>query len=343
MGFIVSSLANYTEQNRLPLVAAAVFNAKTQQMVPNKRVGVKFQEAINLMDTDAQFLNGTSCGFTASGTTDFTQRVLHVGSAKVQETLCPRELENKWTATQLAQGANYENDSVPFEEQFAAQKAARIAANIEVALWQGVGSTGASISGQWTTTGNPVSSQLNLLRTSGLLNYAETTSAGTTDLTIGGVLNATNIISGFDVAYQNTNINILNRDDVTAFCGWDLFRILVAALVVQGGYTNLYAGRGDLGGQSGLMGVGELWYPGTNMRVVAVHGMNFTQRIFVCSARELFYGTDLLSDEDQFRIWASYDNDDVRFQAAFKYGINYAYPSNITIVKGNNAVLPKIK
>jgi hypothetical protein len=40
----------------------------------------------------------------------------------------------------------------------------------------------------------------------------------------------------------------------------------------------------------------------------------------------LFYGTDLLSDEEQFSIWFSKDNDEVRFQAAFKAGVQIAYP-----------------
>jgi hypothetical protein len=43
----------------------------------------------------------------------------------------------------------------------------------------------------------------------------------------------------------------------------------------------------------------------------------------------LFYGTDLLSDEEQFSIWFSRDNDEVRFQAAFKAGVQFAYPDLI--------------
>ena len=340
MSYSAGTLSAYTEQNKLPLVTQAVFNAKTQATIPNKRVGIKFQEAINLFNTDAVFQAGTACGFTNSGTTSFTQRNIHVGAVKVQETLCPRTLENTWLATQLQQGSNYEG--VPFEQQFMEQKAKRIAEAVEVALWQGIGAS--AISGQWTTGATAdASGQSNLIRTSGLLLYAESTGAGITELTIGGALNSTNIVSGFEVAYQNTPVAILNRDDVTAYCGWDTFRILVCELIRQTGYTNLHSSQGDLAGNNGLTGVGELYYPGTNMKIIAVNGLNFTQRIFVCSRQDLFLGSDLLSDEDTFRMWADYNADDVKFQAALKFGINYAFPSQICVVLGNNAVRPKVR
>jgi hypothetical protein len=34
----------------------------------------------------------------------------------------------------------------------------------------------------------------------------------------------------------------------------------------------------------------------------------------------------LLSDEENFSLWYSKDNDEVRFQAAFKVGVQVAYP-----------------
>jgi hypothetical protein len=47
----------------------------------------------------------------------------------------------------------------------------------------------------------------------------------------------------------------------------------------------------------------------------------------VCSyLGNFFYGTDLLSDEENFELWYSKDNDEVRFQAAFKVGVQVAYP-----------------
>ena len=133
MAFSIAGLTDYVEQNKLPLLTTAVFDAKTQSLM-QKRVGIKNQEALNLMDTDAVFQSATACAWNASGTTTFSQRTISVARVKIQEELCPRELETKWIATQLSQGSNYEG--VPFEQAFATQKAKRIAANIETALLQ---------------------------------------------------------------------------------------------------------------------------------------------------------------------------------------------------------------
>jgi hypothetical protein len=77
------------------------------------------------------------------------------------------------------------------------------------------------------------------------------------------------------------------------------------------------------------MQTGEQFFPGTNIKVVAVNGLNSTSRIVTTYLSNLFYGTDLLSDEEQFSIWHSRDNDEVRFQAAFKAGVQFAYPEFI--------------
>ncbi len=86
MAFNVSALADYTEQNEALLVTSSVLGAKTASLIKsagNVMVGVKSSETINIMDTDAIFQSGASCGFTASGSTTFTQRTVTVGKIKV--------------------------------------------------------------------------------------------------------------------------------------------------------------------------------------------------------------------------------------------------------------------
>ena len=86
MAFVVSSLANYTEENVTQLVASSVLGSKTITLIKdqgNVMLGVKSAETVNIMDTDAFFQDGSSCGFNASGTTTFTQRTLTVGKIKV--------------------------------------------------------------------------------------------------------------------------------------------------------------------------------------------------------------------------------------------------------------------
>jgi hypothetical protein len=298
MAFTFAGLTSYTDQERLPLITKAVFSARSAALF-TKQVGVKFAAALNLMDTDALIQSGDACGYTTSGTTAFTQRNITVGRMKVQETLCPRSLEQYWMQTQLTQGSNYEG--VPFEQAFSEQKALRIAEALENAIWQG----------------NAYFSGVNQL-----LNAASGSVVSGNTAAISGAITSNNVISIFDTIYTRIPQAILTKTDLVMFCGWDTFRLLVMAFKAN---TGVMYNQVDLAG----LADGEIVYPGTNIKVIAVPGLTGTSRIVATYLGNLFYGTDLLSDEEQFSIWFSRDNDEVRFQAAFKAGVQFAYPDLI--------------
>lgn len=294
MSFSLGTLTAYTEQQRLPLITKAVFSARTAALF-TKQVGIKSAAALNLMDTDAALAAGTSCGWTASGTTTFSQRNITVAAMKIQEALCPRSLEQYWMQTQLTQGSTY--DGVPFEQAFAEQKALRIAEALENAIW----------SGSTLVTG--------------MLTILNAASGSTVSGNTGAVSSITtaNVISVFDNIYNQIPQAILTRNDLVIFCGWNNFRTLIGAFKAN---TGVMYNQVDLQG----LADGDIIYPGTNVRVVAVPGLTGTNRIVCSYLGNFFYGTDLLSDEENFSLWYSKDNDEVRFQAAFKVGVQVAYP-----------------
>jgi hypothetical protein len=297
MAFTFAGLTSYTDQERLPLITKAVFSARSAALF-TKQVGIKFAAALNLMDTDALIQGGDVCGYTTSGTTAFTQRNITVGRMKVQETLCPRSLEQYWMQTQLTAGSTY--DGVPFEQAFSEQKALRIAEALENAIWKG----------------NTYFSGVNQL-----LNAASgSTINGNTGAVSASVgITTGNAIAIFDGIYNQIPQAILTKTDLVIFCGWDNFRTLLGAFKSS---TAVMYNQVDLAG----LADGDIMYPGTNVRVIAVPGLTGTNRIVSSYLGNFFYGTDLLSDEEQFSIWFSKDNDEVRFQAAFKAGVQIAYP-----------------
>jgi hypothetical protein len=297
MSFSLGTLTAYTEQQRLPLITKAVFSARTAALF-TKQVGIKSAAALNLMDTDAALAAGTACGWTAAGTTTFSQRNITVAPMKVQEALCPRSLEQYWMQSQLTQGSTY--DGVPFEQAFAEQKALRIAEALENAIW----------SGSTLVTG--------LLT---ILNAASgsTVSGNTAAVSASTGITTGNAISIFDNIYTRIPQAILTRNDLVIFCGWDTFRTLIGALKST---ANVLYNQVDLQG----LADGDIIYPGTNVRVVAVPGLLGYNRLVCSYLGNFFYGTDLLSDEENFSLWYSQDNDEVRFQAAFKVGVQVAYP-----------------
>ena len=302
MAFSFGNLSAYTDQQRLPLITKAVFAARSAALF-TKQVGIKSAAALNLMDTDANIASGTACGWTATGNTTFSQRNLTVGVMKIQEALCPRSLEQYWMQTQLTAGSTY--DSVPFEQAFAEQKALRIAEALENAIWQG----NAYFSG--------VNQLLNAASGSTVLANASSTTWNPVSASVG--ITTSNVISIFDKVYNDIPQAILTRNDLVIFCGWNNFRTLIGALKSQ---TGVMYNQVDLQG----LADGDIIYPGTNVRIVAVPGLTSTNRIVATYLGNLFYGTDLLSDEENFELWYSKDNDEVRFQAAFKAGVQFAYP-----------------
>ena len=298
----VSPLTTYTEQQRLPLITKAVFAARSAALF-TKQVGIKSAAALNLMDTDANIGSGTICGWSATGNTSFTQRNITVGVMKIQESLCPRSLEQYWMQSQLTAGSTY--DGVPFEQAFSEQKALRIAEALETAIWQG----NSYFSG--------VNQLLNAASGSTVLANASSTTWTPVSASVG--ITTSNVISIFDKVYNDIPQAILTKNDLVIFCGWNNFRTLIGAFKAQ---TGVMYNQVDLQG----MADGDIVYPGTNVRVIAVPGLTNTNRIVCTYLGNLFYGTDLLSDEENFSMWYSQDNDEVRFQAAFKAGVQFAYP-----------------
>ena len=311
MAFNVDALAAYTEQNEALLVTDSVLGAKTAALIKsagNVMVGVKSAETINIMDTDAIFQAGGSCGFTASGSTTFTQRTVTVGKIKVNESLCPKDLESKYLQKALPTGSMY--DSIPFEQEFSNKKAKTIAEQLEIGLWQG----------------DTTSVNVNLNKFDGLVKLIGAASgvvAANASTFISGAplstITAANVISIFDGVYQAIPAKVVAADDMTIFCGQDLFRTYTIALKNSGSFFYQIDVKAD----------SEFVLPGTMIKVVALAGLNGTNNVYAMRLSNLFLGTDLLNEEEKFEIFYAKEADQVRFVSEFKMGVNVAFPDEI--------------
>jgi hypothetical protein len=308
MGFDVSALANYTKENEALLVTSSVLGSKTASLIKSAggiMIGVKSSEKINIMQTDAIFQDGGSCGFNASGSTTFTQRTVTPGKIKVNEALCPKDLEAKYLQKALPTGSMY--DSVPFEQEYSEKKAKTIAAQLETALWQG----------------DTSSVNVNLNKFDGLVKLIGAASgvvAANASTFISGAplssITAANVISIFDGVYQAIPAQVVAADDMTIFCGQDLFRTYTIALKNSGSFNYQIDVKAD----------SEFVLPGTTIKVVAVAGLNGTNKVYAMRLSNMFLGTDLLNEEEKFEIFYAKEADQVRFVSEFKMGVNIAFP-----------------
>lgn len=322
MGFTVSSLSAYTEQNSMPLVRLSIFNAKTAALIKsggNVVTGIKTAKVINKIDTNVGFAAGATCGFSSSGTTTLTQRTLTVGAIKINESLCVQELEAKWTQTQLVPGSRYE--TLPFEQVYSELKAERISEALELAYWYGD-----------TTSGNANLSKFDgfnkiIDAASGVIE-ANTTGGGYTQIAAATGITTSNAITIFQQIYQQIPVEIMDKEDLRTFCGWDTFRKLMVNITTN----NLHHYNTDIASKDG-----EIIVPGTNLRVVAVNGLNNSStrtatannRIFAMRLSNMNLGVDLEDEAERFEIFFAKEADEVRFVSEFKAGVQISNPTEI--------------
>lgn len=309
MAFNVTGLTNYTNEQRTELVVKSLFGGKTAavlQAAGQVQVGVKSAEALNILSSDV-FFQADGCGYTASGNTTFSQRVITVGKIKVEETLCPKTLEAKWMQTQIAPGSP---EAIPFEEQIGAEKASKIAKQLEIAMWQGDTATANT-----NPNTNKFDGFLKLIDAASASTVAGNTSSAT-------AITVANVEGLVDDMYNVIPADIAEAEDLVLFVGIDTFKKYTTALRA----SNLFHYAADAAGM-------EIMIPATNVKMIAVGGLVGTNRMILARLSNLFVGTDLANEEEEYRYWFSIDADEVRFRATMKYGVQFAFPDQIVQFK----------
>jgi len=308
MALSFSGISAYTKQDIAPLLTEAVFSAKTQTLL--KQGGIllpktKSSVAVPKLATNANF-QADACGWNASGTTTLSQATVTVGKIKIEEAICPKDFEAYFTQEALRAGSTYEDFGwAEFQTKFAEQKNKMIAKQLEIGLWQG-------------DTG---SSSENLKRFDGLIKLIDAGSP--VDANVSGyvsgapisTLTQNNIVSALQGVYKAIPVEIVDADDLHIFVGHDAYRLAVLAYQA----LNLYNYQIDADSN------GMFVIPGTNAKLVAVNGLNGTGDIYATTLSNIAMAFDLEAEEDNYTIWYSKDNNEVRYRVAFKLGVNVAY------------------
>jgi len=310
MALAFSGLSAYTKQLVKPLLTSAVFEAKTQQLILANGIvipNVKSSVAIPLMETDAVFA-AQSCSFDASGTTTFSQRSITVGKIKVEEKICPKDLEAYFTQEALKAGSTYEDfGNADFQKAFLDKKNARIAAQLETAIWQG-DATGA------TANTNKFDGLIKLISAGSPVDANVSGYTGISGSAIATV-NASNVIACTEAIYKAIPVAVLSKGDVKIFVGNDWYRLLILAYREK----NMFSyNPQDSQAASFIL-------PATNVEVVSVNGLNGTGDAFAISLSNIAMAVDLIDEEGSYKMWYSEDNNDVRYRVEFKLGVNVAF------------------
>jgi hypothetical protein len=307
----VAALEDYINQVATrELIVKSYFNDDILRLMRtvDGNVSNKFKQSINLLDTDATFQND-SCGFDPSGLTPFTQREITVGSIKVQEALCIKDLEKLYTGAFLPRGANYVDPSALwFAETYLALKAAIIQQQVSRAIWLGD-----------TTLGD-----VNLNKFDGLNKIINAAIAdGVIQATPAGNITTSNVRTIIEAMYILIPQAIQDEQDLYLLMGNDALKTLRLKL----GQDNLFNTTPD-----DVLG-NVVVYPYTNLKCIGIKGLSGTNKMHIARFSNLYYGTDLLSDIDTLDFFYAREAMEFRYTSAFKLGTQIAKPEEIVTYK----------
>ncbi len=296
MALNVSTLGNYVEEKRLPLIAKSFLRGKTIDLIQIE-TGVLQDTALNLVSASVEFGDGASCGWNPTDGVALSQRILKPTFLKINQAFCDKDLLKKWASYEVKLAAGREQ--LPFEESFMEEIANAINESIEKLVWQGDSSH----------TNEP----------DGFLKILETGGSGVVSVTWTAGTTAYNKIKA---VYNAIPANIIDKEDTVIFVGEETYREFIQDLVA----ANLYHFSPDYK-------AGEYMVPGTSIRVIAVNGLNGTDKIVAGRLSNFFYGVGAEDDKDTFDFWYSKDNREFRLAAYFAIAVQVAYPNEIVLGK----------
>jgi len=310
MGFTVSSLTNYVNEQSTDLLFALQFEGETAKYA-NIQTGVKSSEALQIVTNTPVPQDGTSCGFNASGSTVFTQRLITTKAVKYQDSYCPRDLETKWTQLLLKAGQHYDEGDIP--KKIIDDLVDQINRINETADWQG------------DTTA--ISSFLN--KYDGLIKLIKAATGTITATAQSGPVTTTNVRTLMQnvLAGIATSAVLVGNPKVKIFAGYDVAELYRQKVFID----NLYHVTGQ-GNQKNMLVEGSVH------ELIPVHGLdglkaNSGDNPFVFAFdpdRNLYLGVDMENEHEQAKMWVDgSDGETVKYSFRFRRGWQVAFPSEI--------------
>lgn len=294
MAINLSGLTAYVDEQRLPLIRKTIFAAPSVKYF-NLQTGVKHSAALNILGTNVAFGDGATCGWSESGTSAFSQRILEVGNYKVNMSFCDKAMLKYWNGYEVRVAAGQK--SLPFEEDFVNGVIDDIKDKMETIIWQGKKAND---------------------RMDGVLTVLAAASAST--IAPSGVTSESTAYDRAKAVYKA--IPAKKLDKAAIFMGVDEFRDLVLELTAK----NLYHYQPEVDGELTIV------LPGTSTKVHGCPGMNSSSHIIASDPENIYYGVDMEDDEEKFDLWYSQDNQEFRLAINFNAGVQVAFPDEVVVL-----------
>ena len=289
-----SRLKNYLETNGTEVLTKALFNSESAKYF-QIQTGVTAETPIIRLDSSITLADASSCGFTATGSDTFSNRLLSPKFLKVNKEFCPKTLLKTWAHSDVRMNAL--GQELPFEELLINNNINELAKVNERLIWEGDTTSG---------TGN-------MLLMDGILTIAKKDE------------NTVKQEKGTDTIWQRVQKIWLAlpaeiADKTTIFMSIANYKQLIVELM----NANMFHVFEE------YQGVYEMTLPGANVKIKGVSGI--TSDVILATPEEnLYLGVDGESDSETVDLYFDKSDRTFKFVVEYAYCVNYAFSEYIIL------------
>jgi len=297
MATTTSITTTYAGEKASGFISAALLSAPTLDkggitVKPN----VKFKSVMQKLAVGDVIANA-SCDFTATSTVTLTERYLQPEDFQVNLELCKKDFESDWLS--IEQGfSSFDELPSSFASYLIGHVAAKVAAKMEVNIWNGADSNAGEFDG---------------------LVALASADSDVIDVTESGATTASNIIERLGNVIDAVPSTIYGNEGLALYISQADARSYVRAQAALG-YKDLYH-------------VGQTAMDFEGVKLFVANGLNSGQ-IIAAEKENLFFGTGLQNDMNEVKLIDLADIDgsqNVRVVMRFSAGVNYAIGSEIVL------------
>ena len=289
-----SRLKTYLETNGVEVLTKALFNSESAKYF-QVQTGVTAEQPIIRLDSSITLADASTCGFTATGSDTFSNRLLSPKFLKVNKEFCPKTLLKTWAHSDVKMNAL--NQEMPFEELLISNNINELAKVNERLIWEGD-----------TTSGEG-----NMLLMDGIITIAKKDE------------NVVKQSKGSDDLWTRVEKIWLSlpaeiADKTTIFMSIANYKQLIVDLMNKNMYHVFET----------YDGVYEMTLPGANVKVKGVSGIT-SDTIVATPEDNLYLGVDGESDSEVCDFYFDKSDRTFKFCIEYAYCVQYCFSEYVIL------------
>ena len=308
------ALGKFNNEVAGQIVTDTVYSGNTAEYVTIKD-GIKYQEPLNLLSVNPYFQGGDAVT-TASGSATFSQRNITVTKRTAYDSWNLQTLTEKYLGVSALPEGSYE-ETMTLLGDMTKDLVAKSQQSNDDFIWNAV--SGSTFAGSSVVSEADGMKALISGSTAGIVTPA---ASQTGSAEFGAAITSANAYAQLTDGLALVNVNVLDDENLTIFCGTSVFQKIVSGLTTQ----NLFHFDPTTVTKRG--GFYELPFPGyPNVKVVGTYGLRSSDRVIIGPAMDAVVGTDALTDTNNFQMWYDINTDTLKYRLRNKLGVQVGHPA----------------